>query len=349
MTDTPNTGLGQTEPRKGRSAGFWVSIILGILLVFSVMVNFILLIALAAKGGNIGQFSKRDFDETFVQGTSSAGQKILYITVAGPIIRDMSTSIFGQKSDPVTMVAESLEMAKKNYDIKAIILEVNSPGGGITESDQIYNDLMRFKKARPEVKIVTSMDSVAASGGYYISMASDRIVARPTTITGSIGVIMGMLNIEELFKKIGVTQIIFKSGAKKDMFSSTREMSEEEEEIAQALITEMYDRFVNIVVSGRKNLDKEKILKLADGRIYTGQQALENGLIDELGDFNDAFEITKKLAGLTDARVVRYKKRWSFGEMFLSSMQSFRPSVNLFPENSAFSMDTPRFMYLWTY
>ncbi|MFA5793670.1 MAG: signal peptide peptidase SppA [Candidatus Brocadiia bacterium] len=349
MNDTTNTGMIQPEIRKGKTASFWISIILGILLVFSALGNFILLIALAAKVGSVGQYNKSDFNETFVHGDNSADHKIVCITVSGPIIRDSAPSMFNQRLDPVSTVMESLEMAKNDHDVKAIILEVNSPGGGITESDQIYNELLRFKKARPEVKIITSMDSVAASGGYYISMATDRVVARPTTITGSIGVIMGLINMEELFKKIGVKEVIFKSGAKKDMFSPTRQITDEEKQIAQAIIKEMYDRFVSVVVEGRKNLDKEKILQLADGRIYTGQQAFEHGLVDELGDFNDAFEATKKLANLTNARVIRYKKRWSFGELFLSEMQNLKPSISLLPENSGLSMDTPRFMYLWTY
>ena len=340
MTDTPNTGL---EVKKGRPLSFWIALVLGGLLGLSVLFNLALFVAVAA-----GSAQKDKYQETLISGGLVSADKILCIPVYGLIMKDSSPRMFGEKKDLPDSVVDALERAAKDTHIKAIILDINSPGGGITDCDRIYNELLRFRKARPEVKIVASMGDVAASGGYYISMAADRVVAAPTTITGSIGVIMGTLNIEKLMSVIGVQEVIFKSGPKKDIFSAFRKMTDEEKEIAQSIIDEMYQRFVGIVGAGRKNLDEKQIRTLADGRIYTGQQALANGLVDELGDFKDALEITKKLANLKDARVIKYKRHSTIFDLFETGVQNLKPEVKLLPESGTLSLDTPRFMYLWT-
>jgi protease-4 len=292
----------------------------------------------------------RRYDEIFITGEKDASDKILCIPVAGIIMRGGSFLWRGsQREDIVDSVINALKRAQDDSQIKAIILRVNSPGGGITECDQIHKEIIRFKEKRPDVQIIAFMDSVAASGGYYISAPAHRIVATPTTLTGSIGVIIDLINIEGLYEKLGLKDMVFKSGAKKDMGSATREITDEEKEIFQGIINEMYQRFVKVVDEGRKNLDETQVLKLADGRIYTGVQALQNGLVDELGDFKDSIEIAKRLVHLTRARVIEYKKHWNFFEWLETAIQHFNPQLNLVAQINELTLEryTPRFLYLW--
>ena len=331
---------------------FWLSIILGILLVISIGANVILLMLMSLKftptytGDN-----KKTFQETILKGDKTAKDKILLIPVNGVIMSgDEEVSFWNQKMDPVSYITEVLEQGESDKSIKAIILQVNSPGGGITACDKIYNALKRFKKARPDVIMVSYMNEVAASGGYYISSATDRIFANPTTITGSIGVISTMLNMEGLFNKLGLSMEVIKSADKKDIGSSFRQMTPEERQILQDIIDEMYQRFVNVVVSGRPKLTREQILALADGRIYTGEQALKNGLVDEIGYADDAFEATKKLANISSAKIVEYRKKFVFWEIFESMSKDFSAVKSPTDSLKALLMEknTPKLMYLWT-
>ena len=190
---------------------------------------------------------------------------------------------------------------KKDRGIKGIILRIDSPGGGVGASQEIYKEVL---KTRKEKKVVVSMGSVAASGGYYIAAAGDKIMANPGTITGSIGVIMEFYQFKELAEKIGVGLEVIKSGEFKDVGSSYREPTEREKELLTSFVKNIHEQFINAVSTGR-NLSVEKVREIADGRILSGEMAKDLGLIDHLGNFQDAVDLTKSLVGIEgDANLV---------------------------------------------
>lgn len=190
---------------------------------------------------------------------------------------------------------ESIDEVKK-HGIKAMVLRVNSPGGTVGASQEIYSAIKKLRKEE-KVKVVVSLGDVAASGGVYVSMAGDKIVSNPGTVTGSIGVIIKLSVIKDLYKKIGVDHEVVKSGPYKDILSNVRYLSDEEKAILQNMIDSTYNQFIETVAKGRK-LDIEQVKSFADGRIFTGLQAKELGLIDELGTQKDAVDIAAKMAGI---------------------------------------------------
>ena len=192
-------------------------------------------------------------------------------------------------------IIKNIKTFRDDESIKAIILRINSPGGGIGPSQEIYREIMKTKMNK---KIITSMGSVAASGGYYIASATDKIIANSGTITGSIGVIMEYVNIKEIAKKIGISPVVIKSGEFKDIGSPMRELKEKEKIILQDLVDELHLQFVNDVAKAR-GIEVEKMLALADGRVYTGQKALKLNLIDRIGNLDDAVQWAGQLAGVT--------------------------------------------------
>jgi protease-4 len=216
-------------------------------------------------------------------------------------------------------IIEELQQYLEDKEVKAIILRIDSPGGGVGPAQEIYREVMRIKAKK---KVVTSMGSVAASGGYYIASASDLIVANPGTITGSIGVIMQFSNFEELLKKIGIKGVVLKSGEHKDIGSPFREMTPEEKKIMQEVLDNVHQQFIRAVAEGRK-LDRAKVVEIADGRILTGEQAKNLGLVDQMGNLQDTIEITAKMAGISGKPNVLYpKKRLSIWELLMRDMAS---------------------------
>ncbi|MGZ3523895.1 MAG: signal peptide peptidase SppA, partial [Thermodesulfobacteriota bacterium] len=204
-------------------------------------------------------------------------------------------------------VIEELQQYLADDGVKAIVLRVDSPGGGVGPAQEIHREIMRIRSTSKK-KVVTSMGSVAASGGYYIACASDRIVANPGTITGSIGVIMQFSNLEELLKKIGVKGVVLKSGEHKDIGSPFREMTPEEKKIMQDVLDNVHEQFIQAVADGRK-LDRSKVAQIADGRILTGEQAKNLGLVDQLGNLQDTIDITAKMVGIEGKPNILYPKR----------------------------------------
>ena len=232
------------------------------------------------------------------------GDKIAIVEVKGVIAQSSG-------------IIEELQQYLDDKDVKAIILRIDSPGGGVGPSQEIYREVM---KIRPKKKVVTSMGSVAASGGYYIASASDLIVANPGTITGSIGVIMQFSNFEELLKKIGIKGVVLKSGEHKDIGSPFREMTPEEKKIMQEVLDNVHQQFIQAVADGRK-LDRAKVAEIADGRIMTGEQAKNLGLVDQMGNLQDTIEITAKMVGISGKPNVIYpKKRLSIWELLMRDM-----------------------------
>ncbi len=223
------------------------------------------------------------------------GDKIGVIPINGPIM----------DSGPIVT---QLVNFKKDKGIKAIILRIDSPGGGVGPSQEIYREVRKTIKTK---KVIASMGSIAASGGYYIASAADKIVANPGTLTGSIGVIMEFVQLQELFKKIGVSLEVLKSGEFKDIGSPHRKMSERDKEVIKGLISDIQNQFVSAVARGRA-LSTEKVQEIADGSIFSGAKAKELGLVDILGNFQDAVDLAKKMTGIKgEAKLVYPKKRAS--------------------------------------
>ncbi len=216
-------------------------------------------------------------------GLVSVGEKIGVIEIYGPIMA----------SD--TLIDDIIDF-RDNNSVKAVILRIDSPGGAVGPSQEIYSEVIKLQKKKP---VIVSMGSVTASGGYYIAAPAKRLFANPGTITGSIGVIMSFPNYEGLMKKVGVSSVVVKSGRFKDIGSPTRPFSDAERKLMQSLIDDVHSQFVEAVSLGRE-MPAEKVMKIADGRIFSGRQALAAGLVDELGGFRDAVDYTSRLVGLGD-------------------------------------------------
>ncbi len=221
-------------------------------------------------------------------------------------------------------IIERLRRADQDSSVKAIVLRVNSPGGGIVASDEIYQALLKVEKP-----VVVSMGEMAASGGYYVSCAADKIVANPVTLTGSIGVISTVPNFEELLDKLGIEMLVFKSGPMKDQLSPYRHPTEEEIIHWQGITDEAYEQFLAIVAKQRE-LDLDAARDLADGRVYTGQQALDLGLVDQLGNLSDAIELAAQLGNIEgEPRVMEYQRTPSLMDMLLGGLGPFPSSITI--------------------
>ncbi len=290
----------------------------------------------------------RPLEEKVIAGEGKA--KILMLDISGTISSEEKSALGGIKKEPsiVARVKEELELAQADEDIKALILRINSPGGTVTASDILHHEISQFKQ-KTGVKVVACMLEMGTSGAYYVATSADNIIAHPTTITGSIGVMVLKLNLNGLLEKIGVQNETIKSGDKKDIMFPLRSITPEERKIVQQIIDQLQQRFLQVVKQGRPNMDKASLEQIADGRILGSRKALELGLIDQIGYLDDAIESAKKLAGLTDARVIIYQSPFSQkGNIYAETkglafqtnpMQSylngFLPSLN------------PYFMYLW--
>lgn len=238
-----------------------------------------------------------------------------------------------------TEVIEQLKKYSKNASVKAIILRIDSPGGAVVPSQEIYEEIRKLK-ARTNQKVITSMGTVAASGGYYIAAASDRIVANPGTLTGSIGVIMEFASAEELMNKLGVKSEVIKSGDKKDVGNFMRTMKPEEREYLQKVIADVHDQFVEAVSQGRK-MKKEDVAPMADGGVFTGRQAKAIGLVDELGDLEDAVRVAGKMANIPgEPKVITEEKKYGFWDILKGKDMS-----NLF--GGALPKNLQTLMYLY--
>jgi len=283
-----------------------------------------------------------------VQLSGAGDAKVLLLDLSGVISSQDKDGLISQPNMLATF-KEELTRASKDDTIKAVVVRINSPGGTVNASDILYHELKQFKVKR-KVPVIASMMDVAASGGYYLAMASDAILVHPSTVTGSIGVIMLTVNAKGLLEKVGVEANAITSGPRKDMGSPFRVMTDEEKAIFQGVIDSFYQRFLTVVQEGRPQLSADQLKKLADGRIYTGEQAKAAGLVDEIGYLDEAIELAKKKAGLSEARVVTYRRRGEYQNNIYSRLVA--PSTGL---SSLAGMDllslvrggSPQFMYLW--
>ncbi len=230
-----------------------------------------------------------------------AQNKVAVISLSGLIQYESSSFIFGGGAITPDAVRTELERAKNDDSVKAIVLQINSPGGSVAASQEIVNLLEQVEKP-----IVVSMSDLAASGGYYISAGTDKIVALPGTLTGSIGVISEVPNLKGLFDKLGIDMQVFISGKHKDMYGGFRELTPEEKLIMQDMTDQLYNQFVQVVARGR-NLSEGKVRELANGQLYTGVQAKELGLVDELGGLQTAIDAAASLADISTPEVEYYR------------------------------------------
>lgn len=243
---------------------------------------------------------------------------------------------------PILDSYQTVEELKKFADdplVKAIVVRIDSPGGGVAPSQEIYNAVKRVRKEKNKT-VIASMGTVAASGGYYIAVGTDRILANPGTLTGSIGVIMQLANFHELLEKIGVKNLVVKSGRYKDIGSPFRPMKDEDRQVLELVMNDVHRQFIDAVAEGR-SLDVAEVEQLADGRVFTGQQAKSILLVDDIGDLHDAIKLAGELGGIEgEPRVMEVSKPFSFRDLlestFLGSVRTF--ATTHFP--------TP-LLYLW--
>ncbi|CAI4032511.1 Signal peptide peptidase SppA [Nitrospira tepida] len=280
--------------------------------------------------------------------SGTGGDKILLVDLSGVISSQEKDGFISQPS-MLSDLKEQLELAAKDDRIKGLLLRINSPGGTVTASDILYHEILSYKRQK-KVPVVASIVDVGASGGYYVAAAADAIMAHPSSVTGSLGVIMLTVNARGLLEKVGVEANAVTSGPRKDMGSPFRAMSPEEREIFQGVIDQLYRRFLTVIHEGRPNLSPEQIRKLADGRIYTGEQAKEAGLIDAIGYLDDAVELAKKRGKVSNARVVTYRRPGDYRNNIYSRLAGQPNALSALPSLDLFSLvrgGTPQFMYLW--
>ncbi|WP_174729480.1 signal peptide peptidase SppA [Mesobacillus harenae] len=320
------------------------------LFIISAVINLLSVFAFNEVDSSLTDFfasTEKAFEEQIIE-EGNGIKKIAVLSVDG-VIQDTgdATSFLQSPGYNHHSFMDQLEHAKNDKSVAAIILRVNSPGGGVVESAQIHD---KIKEIKEEAKkpVYISMGSMAASGGYYIAAPADKIYASPETITGSLGVIMQGVNYAELAEKYGVEFVTIKSGPYKDIMSSTREMTAEERAILQSMIDNSYEGFVKVISEGR-NMSEERVKEIADGRIYDGRQAMEIDLIDGHGYFDDVVEVLKKEHNLKDAQVVKYEENLGFGSLFsMGAQKMFGPDLETAALTKLLSQpNSPRLMYLY--
>lgn len=294
-------------------------------------------------------FTKEDYIYEHVIDEGSMTSKIAVLNLDG-VIQDLGTSsLLNPVSYNHQQFLNQIDKAAEDPFVDGIVLYVNSPGGGVVESAQIHERLSKLV-AQYDKPFYVSMGGMAASGGYYVSAPAHKIFAEPATLTGSIGVIMQNLNFAKFAEKHGVEFNTITSGKHKDIMSPSREMTEEERIILQSMIDEMYGDFVDVIVEGR-GMDEKTVRKLADGRVYTGKQAQEVGLVDEIGSLEDTIQAIKEDNNLTNAQVVRYSYEPSFFQMFgmnvVSMFKSDKSELVDIMTHLGYS-DQPRALYLYS-
>ncbi len=267
-----------------------------IILIVCAILSCYMIVVMSINAKNKDKSSLADLKNFWVNKAAAYPKDtIAVLNIFTPIIYNDDTDYFGIRRSGAIYWVNMLKSVESNPNIHAVILRINSPGGTVAATQEVYNEI---KRLREKGKLVTvSMGDLAASGAYYISSSADYIVANPGTLTGSIGVIIEGLDLSDLFKKIGITYNVIKSGKNKDILSSYRKMTPEEYNLLKDVIMDTYDQFFNAVSEGRK-IKPDELKTIADGRIFSGRQALKVKLIDELGDFEDTVKITAKMAGI---------------------------------------------------
>ena len=271
-------------------------------------------IAVIATAIRIGTRPTHAWDETVLV-PGSSGKKIAMVSVQGEIATSLDPFSAGGATDQA--VASQIDQALDDDAVAGIILFLDTPGGGVVASDEISKKVREADAKKP---VVALMDETAASGGYYIASSAREIVANPATLTGSIGVIMQMANVESLFKKVGVNYVVVKAGRYKDLGNFSRPMTPQERQVLQTLLDDVHAQFIDAVAAGRK-LDRADVVKFADGRVFSGMQAKDLKMVDALGSLEDAVNEAAKLAGVpVPPGVIRPSRRFSLFDLLRSQL-----------------------------
>jgi len=301
--------------------------------------------------------AEEDLTETTVMEDGRGGfslggpDKIALMDVSGVIFDARRPGLATRGENPLARFTESLRRAEKDNRVKAVIVRINSPGGSVTASDVMYRELSHFK-GHTGKPVVILMADVAASGGYYLACAGDEIIAHPTTITGSIGVVMQTFNFSEGMRRIGIRADAIVSGPNKPVGSPFEPMPAEHRALLQGIVNEFHENFLAVVKQNRPQLSEDKLLDITDGSIVTGARAAELGLIDSLGDLHDAFDSAKRRANLTRARLVKYHRPLEHvGSAYAqaSAASTASSQINLLQLNvdASFLTEQVGFYYLW--
>jgi len=338
-------------PKKRKGCAFWAVVILGIgcLLFAGLLLLGFVGMALEEQGfdvANAGHASSL-IEQTVV---GDGENKVLMIPISG-IIADGSQGIAGGNG-VVSETRAMLARARQDADIQAILLTINSPGGGITASDVLYHELDRFRM-ETGMPVVAIFGDVAASGGYYVAAAAEHITAHPTSVTGSIGVIMPLIGYKGLMQKLGLESRPIKSGKNKDLASGSRDITAEEKEMLQTIVDEYHQRFVSVVHSGFQlrdsTLSREEIAKSCDGRVFTGSQAKELGFVDDIGYFEDAVAEAYRRANITPGtgRVITYAPKPTIMDLIFAKASAPQANTVKLEIDGITNLPTQQFMYLW--
>jgi len=344
-------------PKKARSGCvFWIVGGLAVLFFGCTVLLLIGFVGLVMSRGGTDIRSAGDGEETQLVEQTIEGHgpnKILLVPVSGLITDLPRSDLFLSQPGMVASIHDMLRAARRDPQVKVLLLDIDSPGGGITASDVIYHDLKEFHEQTGK-DIVSVFGDVAASGAYYVASASQRIVAHPTAVTGSIGVIMPLIGMEDLFAKIGIKDRPIKSGPMKDVGSLFRDMTPEERQMLQGIVNDYYNRFVGIVLDGMKargvKITREELVKYCDGSVFTGERAKQIGFVDEIGYFEDGVRAACDRANIKrdETRVVTYRPKPGLLAMLLARY-SPPPAQGLTLRLGGRAADeTPRFMYLWS-
>jgi protease IV len=311
------------------------------------------LLALTLSGcvlisGNLNPFSSKPqpLEEHVVSGEGSA--KVLLLDVSRAIGSQTEEGALGinRHESTVARIGEELDQAAQDDHVRAVLVRINSPGGTVTASDTVFHEIMDFK-AKHHVAVVAQMLDMATSGAYYVALAADEIVASPTTVTGSIGVVMYGVNLSGLLHKLGIADQTLKAGAHKDMGSPLRAMTPRERQLLQGVLRQMQQRFLTVVRERRPNLSAATLSQIADGRILTADQALQDGLVDRIGYLPDALKDAEERAGVSQARVVMYRRPEEFAENIYSRGPLPAPQFNLLNLGFDALPASPQFLYMW--
>lgn len=334
----------QPRPRPARPASFFIAWFLAFLLVLSGGLNVLLFFAALGSFLGGGTVAEDGLVEIVVSGSGES--KILLLRIEGVIQHGISSPIGPPLPDLVERVRRSLDRARRDPSIAGLLLHVDSPGGGVTASDVIYDQIREYQDDTG-VPVLAHFGDLAASGGYYVAMAADQVMASPTTTTGSIGVIVSIINFSGFLEHHDVEEIQITPGDTplKGLGSMLSPMQPEERQVLQRLVESMYQRFLDIVDQGRPDLTRDAVEKLADGSIFSADRALENGLVDAIGYRRDALQTLLESAKLAEARLIEYRSQPGFFDLLFSRVQtSGEVKVQVGPEIES---DGPVLQYLW--
>lgn len=274
--------------------------------------------------------------------------KIAVIEVDGLMVNMAKDGLFRSGENPVSLFIEKLDRARHDGRVKAVVLRINSPGGTVAASDMMHRALLDFR-SQTKKPVVACMLDVAASGGYYLACGCDGIIAGPTTITGSIGTIMQTVSFAGTLKKLGIKAEAVKSRRLKDIASPLHDLRDDERAVLKDIITQFYENFLEVVLAGRCGLARDRLLELADGRVFTGNRAHQVGLVDRIGYPKDAIAWAKELAGLGRAKVVMYHRPLGYkANLYASSQANIEPVSLINIELPQWMRsEGPQFLYLW--